>query len=162
MPTPAKFTTSAFLAAGTEGFLFALQTNGQLQTGNPNLGQQRVATNLNLQLAIDTLRSLGMSGLRIKKLERTGTTASEIQVYSPVAGFVLAWNVSPGQRFEKGSEMYRIAGIGHLWVMTDIFEKDRKFVGPAAPFSAAPSKCSQAVKKCQGRPGTCPTRRASC
>ena len=28
--------------------------------------------------------------------------------------------------------MYRIADIGHVWVMTDIFEKDREFVKPGA------------------------------
>jgi RND family efflux transporter MFP subunit len=56
----------------------------------------------------------------------------QINIYSPVSGFVLTRNISPTQRFDKGTEMYRIADIGHVWVLTDIFEKDCEFVGPGA------------------------------
>jgi RND family efflux transporter MFP subunit len=45
---------------------------------------------------------------------------------------VIARRISPGQRFDKGTEMYRIADIGHVWVLTDIFEKDREFLKPGA------------------------------
>jgi RND family efflux transporter MFP subunit len=45
---------------------------------------------------------------------------------------VLARNISPSQRFDKGTELYRIADISRVWVMTDIFEKDRQFLKPGA------------------------------
>ena len=81
---------------------------------------------------IDSLRGLGMSDLQIEEIHRTGVASPHIGVYSPVSGFVLTRNISPSQRFDKGTELYRIADIGHVWVMTDIFEKDREFVRPGA------------------------------
>jgi RND family efflux transporter MFP subunit len=48
---------------------------------------------------------------------------------------VLARNISPSQRFDKGTELYRIADISRVWVMTDIFEKDRQFLKPGAEAS---------------------------
>jgi Cu(I)/Ag(I) efflux system membrane fusion protein len=53
-----------------------------------------------------------------------------MHAYSPAAGLVVARNISPGQRFDKGSELYRIADISHLWIVADIFEKDREFLAP--------------------------------
>jgi len=73
-----------------------------------------------------------MSEYQIHEIERTRIAPSEIRVYSPISGFVIARTVSPEQRFDKGTEMYRIADISHVWVMTDIFEKDREFLRPGA------------------------------
>ncbi len=120
------------LVASQQTFLFAADTNARLQAGNPNLAQQRLPPSFNLQLGIDTLRGLGMTDSQIKELEQTHQAASEIQVRAPASGFVLARNISPGQRFDKGLEMYRIGDISHVWVTADIFEKDRQFLGRGA------------------------------
>ena len=106
----------------------------------PNDGSQREYTTLGTRTAgsaiqqfpVDSLRGLGMNDIQIEEIHRTRASAPSVNIYSPVAGFVLARNISPRQRFEKGSEFYRIADIGHVWVMTDIFEKDREFVKPGA------------------------------
>jgi multidrug efflux pump subunit AcrA (membrane-fusion protein)/YHS domain-containing protein len=116
--------------ASMQSFLYALGTNDQAQQGT--LAPQRGSPGLNLQLAADSLRSLGMGERQIEEIRRSRSGASEIQLLSPVAGFVVARNVSPEQRFDKGVEMFRIADIGHVWVMTDIFEKDRDFARPGA------------------------------
>jgi membrane fusion protein, copper/silver efflux system len=88
--------------------------------------------NLNLINVLDALRSLGMHELQLEELKRTRTFASEINIYSPASGYVMSRSISPGQRFEKGSELYRVADITRVWVMTDIFEKDRDLVKPGA------------------------------
>jgi multidrug efflux pump subunit AcrA (membrane-fusion protein)/YHS domain-containing protein len=118
--------------AAQQTLLFAMSNTDQLTRGVAVVASQRTPVPLNLQIAIDTLRGLGMSDLQIDEIQRTHQFASEIHIYSPVAGFVLARNISPGQRFDKGTEMYRIADIGHVWVMTDIFEKDAGFLKPGA------------------------------
>lgn len=125
----ASYYTSNLLAAA-QTLVYAMATNEQ--TGVGYIGTQRGPTTLSLQIAVDSLRSLGMSELQIEELKRTRQATSQIQVCSPIAGFVLARNISPAQRFEKGAEMYRIADIGHVWVLTDIFEKDSEFVRPGA------------------------------
>ena len=73
-----------------------------------------------------------MSDLQIEEIHQTRTASPHVNIYSPVSGFVLARNVSPGQRFDKGTELYRIADISRVWVLTDIFEKDRQFLKPGA------------------------------
>ncbi len=116
-------------------------TNDQLTRAELQIGAQRPTTNLNLQIAIDSLRNLGVSDIQIEELRQTRKYATEIQIYSPVTGFVVARNVSPEQRFDKGSELYRIADISRVWVITDILEKDREFARPGA----------QATVRYQGR-----------
>ena len=73
-----------------------------------------------------------MNDLQIEEIHRTRTAAPHVNIYSPVSGFVIARNISPRQRFDKGTELYQIADISRVWVMTDIFEKDRQFLKPGA------------------------------
>jgi RND family efflux transporter MFP subunit len=116
------------LISAVQTFVFALQTNAQAERGDATIGYQRGTTVLSLQVALDSLRGLGMSEFQIEELRQTRVAPTEIRIYSPIDGFVIARNISPEQRFGKGSELYRIADIGHVWVLTDLFEKDRQFL----------------------------------
>jgi Cu(I)/Ag(I) efflux system membrane fusion protein len=111
-------------------FLLSIGANDGSQREYTNLGTIRTAGSAIQQFPVDSLRGLGMSDLQIGELQRTRTAAPHVNIYSPVAGYILARNISPKQRFEKGTEFYRIADISHVWVQTDIFEKDREFVRP--------------------------------
>jgi len=120
------------LAVSQQSYLYAVQTNAQVEQAPANAAPQRNSAALNVRMTLDALRGLGMSDPQIRELERTRDPGPEVRVYSPVTGFVLARNISPAQRFDKGTEMFRIADVGHVWVMTDIFEKDSEFVKPGA------------------------------
>ncbi len=115
-------------------FLLSIPANEPLATQTKDFSQAsiRTAGSANPQFPIDSLRGLGMSDLQIGEIHRTRTASPQINIYSPVSGFVLTRNISPSQRFDKGTELYRIADISHVWVMTDIFEKDRQFLKPGA------------------------------
>lgn len=119
------------LQAAQQALLFAA-ANSSPSTRAEAIGSQGAPVPLNLQIAIDTLRSLGMNDLQINELRETRQHATEIRIYSPVSGFVLARNVSPEQRFDKGLELYRIADISRVWITADVFERDRPFVMPGA------------------------------
>ncbi len=118
------------LISAAQTYVFALQTNAQAQSGAATIGSQRGPTVLSLQIAIDSLRALGMSEYQINEIEQTRAAPAEVRVYSPIDGFVIARNVTPEQRFDKGTELYRIADISHVWVMAEIFEKDSEFLKP--------------------------------
>jgi len=124
-------------------FLLSIPANETLPTQTKDFSQASVRTagSANPQFPIDSLRGLGMSDLQIEEIHRTRTASPHINIYSPVSGFVLTRNISPTQRFDKGTELYRIADISRVWVMTDIFEKDREFLKPG----------SEATILCQGR-----------
>ena len=115
-------------------FLLSIPANEPLPTQTNDFSQASIRTSgsANPQFPIDSLRGLGMSDLQIEEIHRTRAASPHINIYSPVSGFVLTRNISPSQRFDKGTELYRIADISHVWVMTDIFEKDREFVKPGA------------------------------
>jgi len=115
-------------------FLLSIPANEPLQTQTKDFSQAsiRTAGSANPQFPIDSLRGLGMSDLQIEEIHRTRSASPHINIYSPVSGFVLTRNISPSQRFDKGTELYRIADISHLWLWTDIFEKDRRFLKPGA------------------------------
>ncbi len=115
-------------------FLLSIPANEALPTQTKDFSQAsiRTAGSANPQFPIDALRGLGMSDLQIEEIHKTRTAAPHVSIYSPVSGFVLARNISPGQRFDKGTELYRIADISRVWVLTDIFEKDRQFLKPGA------------------------------
>ncbi len=120
------------LVSTQQSYLYAFDINSQYQQTQTANVLQRTTSGVNLRQALDALRSLGMTDLQIEELGRTHTAASELRMYSPATGFVLARNLSPGQRFDKGTELYRIADISHVWVVADIFEKDREFLTPGA------------------------------
>lgn len=125
----AKYYVRDMLSA-QQNYLYAYQVSAQTQQAQANTVPQRGTVGFNLRLALDGLRSIGMTDAQIAELEQTKEATSTLGVYAPAEGFVLARNISPGQRFDKGTELYRIADIGHVWVLADIFEKDRDFLKP--------------------------------
>jgi membrane fusion protein, copper/silver efflux system len=118
---------------GTERlFLVSLGGSETPQNMGGNSPSIRVGASLIPQYPVDSLRGIGMSDLQIREIQQSRTAAPNIKIYSPVTGYVLARDISPEQRFDKGTEFYRIADISHVWVVTDIFEKDREFIKPGA------------------------------
>ena len=118
------------LINSSQTLVFAMATDAQAQTGAATIGSQRGPAQLTLQMAIDSLRALGMNEIQVDEIKRTHLAPPEVKVYAPIDGFVIARSISPEQRFDKGTEMYRIANIDHVWVMAEIFERDSAFLKP--------------------------------
>lgn len=98
-----------------------------------SLGRTGTAVNLDKQVSvINRLRNLGMSDAQMKQIADTRQLPENVQILSPVDGFVLARNVSAGQRFDRGAELYRIADLNHVWIMADVFENEEQYLRPGA------------------------------
>ncbi|HWR54323.1 MAG TPA: efflux RND transporter periplasmic adaptor subunit [Bryobacteraceae bacterium] len=123
------------LQSAQQTLLFALE-NGKQLLGQRDLRltsqSQRPNASTSVQIAMDAVRTLGMSDVQIEEIRQTRAYASEIHIYSPTAGFVIARNISPEQRFDKGSELYRIADLSHVWIVADLFEKDQEYAKPGS------------------------------
>jgi RND family efflux transporter MFP subunit len=104
-----------------------LDRSGQPGEDSP---AQLKATGGASQLAVDKLMNLGMSAIQIDEIKRTRESPVNIRILAPAAGFVLARNVSPGQKFERGTEWYRVADLSQVWILTDVFENDAQYVRP--------------------------------
>ncbi len=98
---------------------------------------QADAANQSTQLAIDRLLNLGMSMLQIEEIRRTRQVATDLKILAPADGFVLARNVSPGQKFEKGAEWFRIADLGRVWILADAFENEAQYLRPGVRSQAS-------------------------
>jgi YHS domain-containing protein len=56
-----------------------------------------------------------------------------VNITSPADGFVITRNVSAGQRFEKGLELFRIADLRSVWILVDLFENEADLLAPGSP-----------------------------
>ena len=90
-----------------------------------------------LRINEEQLRALGMGEAQIKELRRTRQITSDITVNAPVDGIVLSRDISPSQRFEKGTEFYRIADLSKVWITADILGEEAQMFRPGAKVRVA-------------------------
>jgi len=130
--TLATFYSSEFLSAG-HALLFALNSQDRVRTNandTPARQSQLAQFEINLKQYADSLRYLGMGERQLEEMIRTRKYMENINIVSPADGFVLARNVSDGQRFEKGTELFRIADLSQVWILADVFEKEARLLPP--------------------------------
>jgi len=131
----AIYSNPQFLDA-EQGYLYALGTVERLGPGRrQELGRQAAPNPAALdpfvvQRQIDILRGMGMSDSQIDEVGRTRDVTQNIRIVSPVEGFVAARNVSPGERFLKGTELYRIEDLSRVWIHADVYEKEVRYFVP--------------------------------
>jgi len=70
---------------------------------------------------------LGMGEEQLKELSSTRRATSYINLVAPADGIVLSRDISSRQRFEKGTELYRIADLHKVWILADVHGEDGEF-----------------------------------
>ena len=130
--TLASFYSPEFLSAG-QALLFALSSRDRIQTtGKETAAQKDQLTqfNINLQQYRDSLRNLGMGDLQIDEMIQRRRYMENVNITSPANGFILSRKVSPGLRFEKGWEFYRIADLSRVWILADVYGNEVNYFKP--------------------------------
>jgi membrane fusion protein, copper/silver efflux system len=132
----ATFYNPQFLDA-EQSYLFALGTVDRLELGRKQLELGRKEAPVppafdpyTVQRQIDVLRSMGVADPQIEEIGRTRKISLDIRIVSPTEGFVIVRNVSPGQRFLKGTELYQIVDLSHVWILADVFEREARYFKP--------------------------------
>jgi Cu(I)/Ag(I) efflux system membrane fusion protein len=125
--TLAVFSNVEFLAA-ERAFLFALISADKYQTSGQETTAQIEQSKVNVQQTRLTLRKLGMSEPQIEEIAKTRQATENIRVTAPATGFVVVRNIADGLKFDRGMEFFRIADLGHVWVVADVFENDARFL----------------------------------
>jgi len=85
-----------------------------------------------LRINEEQLRALGMADAQIEELRKTRQITSDITVNAPADGVVLSRGISPGQRFDVGTEFYRIADLTRVWITVDVLGEEAKAFRPGA------------------------------
>ena len=76
------------------------------------------------------LMNLGVSTRQIRDLIRSKEITQEIILNAPATSFILARNITPGQKFTTGEELYRLADLSRVWILADLFVNEAKYVRP--------------------------------
>jgi len=121
--TLASYYAPEYLAA-QQAYLFAIGALDRFQATGRETETQIALTKANIQQARDSLTVLGMSDLQADEIERTRELTQNIRIVSPADGFIIVRNISPGQRFERGTEFFRVADLSRVWVVADLFENE--------------------------------------
>jgi membrane fusion protein, copper/silver efflux system len=127
--TLAIFYSPLFLPA-QQAYIYALGSLERYQTPSGEVPAQTQLNRAGIQQNLDSLRNLGVSDQQVKEIEKTRQYTENIRLVAPATSFVLARNVSAGQRFDKGVELYRLADLSRVWVLVDLYENEAGFIRP--------------------------------
>ena len=147
----ATFYNRDFLTA-QQTYLYALNTMDRFKDNES--AEQLKLTRAQMQAAEENLEFLGMGPAQLQEIARTREVARNIELRSPVGGLVLARNAFTGLRFERGTELFRIAELDHVWVLADVFENEGQDFQPGtiARVTLLSPKRTFEAKVCQALP----------
>ena len=117
------------ILSAEQSFIYALGTRDRYDPGNEPL-QQLYYTKRNVKQAADSLRNLGMSDYQIGQIARERLFAENVLIVAPATSYIIARNISLGQRFAKGFEWYVLADLGRIWVLADVYENEAQYIHP--------------------------------
>jgi RND family efflux transporter MFP subunit len=78
--------------------------------------------------AIRNLKNFDVSDAEIAQIETNRTVLKNLTVPAPISGFVIEKDAVQGQMVDAGIRLYRIADLGIVWVMAQVYEQDLAFV----------------------------------
>lgn len=85
--------------------------------------------------ARDRLKNLGLSDAQIARIIATGSPLKNIVISAPVAGTVLAINISEGSSFGQGQLLYTIGDLSKNFIVARIFQRDIGGITAGMPVS---------------------------
>jgi Cu(I)/Ag(I) efflux system membrane fusion protein len=86
--------------------------------------------------ARNRLRLLGVPDAEIARVERDGKASARITVTAPQGGIVWEIGARDGMAVMPGTTLFKIAGIGSVWVIADVPEAQSAQVRVGAPVEA--------------------------
>lgn len=110
-----------------EGDVMATIYSPELVSAQRELLQAFQVKDRNPQLydaAVRKFRLWEFSDEQIQLIIDRGTVQTNMEILSPVNGFVMKRNVVDEQHVREGTIIYEVANLDHLWVTLDAYEQD--------------------------------------
>src|SRR5437867_12514753 len=110
------------LAATEREYLVAKQ-NQQRVAGSTVPGVAESAASL-LSAASERLKQWGVPQRELVRLESTGQVQQELQVDSPVSGYIIERNALPNLTVQPETRLYSVADLSTVWIFAEVFQND--------------------------------------
>ncbi len=118
------------LLAAEQTYFYTLNLLDGLKTQHTDSPQQVAAANAQIRTTEDNLYALGMSDLQIQEIAKSRKVGTDMAIRAPVTGLVVARATYPGLRFDRGTELYRLVDLSHVWILADLFENETQYFRP--------------------------------
>lgn len=128
----AAFYAPEFFSA-MKAYLFGLRSFDRFKKSGTETKEQLETTDANVDNYRNGLRNLGMTDHQLDEIMRTRQGGEQVEIRAPEAGFVLVRNLTLGERFVRGTELYRIADLSKIWILVDTFETEASAFKPGTP-----------------------------
>lgn len=77
-----------------------------------------------LEAATERLKQWGVPQREIARLESTGAIQQELEVDSPVSGYITERNALPNLTVQPETRLYSVADLSTVWVLAEVFQND--------------------------------------
>jgi len=77
-----------------------------------------------LDAAAERLKQWGVPPREIARLESTGQLQQELQVDSPVSGYITERNALPNLTVQPETRLYSVADLSTVWIFAEVFQND--------------------------------------
>jgi RND family efflux transporter MFP subunit len=119
------------LAATEREYVVARQNHEQVAHSSvPGVASGAAAL---LEAAVERLKQWQVPESEIARLEATGEVQQEIEIDSPVSGYITERHAFPSTAVQPDMRLYALADLSTVWVNAQVFQSDLARVKIAAP-----------------------------
>jgi Cu(I)/Ag(I) efflux system membrane fusion protein/cobalt-zinc-cadmium efflux system membrane fusion protein len=86
-----------------------------------------------LSAASERLKQWQVPDREIANLESTGTVRQELEVDSPVTGYITERNALPNMYVQPETKLYAVANLSTVWIYAEVFQSDTSRLGIGQP-----------------------------
>ncbi len=109
-------------ASAMKAYLFGLRALDRADASRKeNREQGELMTSSSIDNYRNALRNLGMTDHQLDEIQRTRQGGEHVEIRAPEAGFILTRNLTLGERFQRGNELFRIADLSRVWIVVDTY-----------------------------------------
>ena len=83
--------------------------------------------------AVERLKQWNVPEAEITKIESTGQVQQELEIDSPVSGYITERNALPNLTVQPETRLYTIADLSTVWVQAQVFQSDLGRIRPGDP-----------------------------
>jgi len=110
------------LASAEREYLIA-QRNAQALSTSKVPGVAAGVTSL-VEASADRLKQWNLPQREMERLESSGQVEQELEIDSPVSGYITERNALPNLRVQPETRLYTVADLSTVWVLAQIFQND--------------------------------------